>query len=238
MVYVNGVGYVDERSYNASKKLTSNNRSNFNSILEKEMIVYAVPESNAASAVNTLTISSNHISAPAELEEYFQKAAQQYGIDVNLLKAVAKQESNFDAGAVSSVGAAGVMQLMPSTAQALGVTNIMDPEQNILGGAKYLSQMLNTFHGDVSLALAAYNAGPGNVKKYGGIPPFSETQNYVNSVLTYLGENTDTADNLAFQTANDGSNRVHSIFAVAVKDATQIPKVYSVQVQSEEITNI
>jgi soluble lytic murein transglycosylase-like protein len=122
------------------------------------------------------------------LESIFAKAATTYGISENLLKAVAKAESDFDTNAVSSAGAQGIMQLMPATAKALGVTNAFDPEQNIMGGAKYLSQMLERYDGDTTLALAAYNAGPGNVKKYGGVPPFKSTQNYIKKVLSYAGE--------------------------------------------------
>ncbi|MFU0832351.1 MAG: Membrane-bound lytic murein transglycosylase F [Oscillospiraceae bacterium] len=120
------------------------------------------------------------------LDDIFKRASQAYNVPENLLKAVAKTESGFRADAVSRCGAQGIMQLMPSTAQSLGVTDAFDPEQNIMGGAKYLSSLLDRY-GNVKLALAAYNAGSGNVEKYGGIPPFEETQKYVEKVLTYAG---------------------------------------------------
>ena len=113
------------------------------------------------------------------LASIFQKAADTYGVSVSLLTAMAKQESNFQANATSKSGAMGIMQLMPSTASYFGCTDPYDPEQNIMAGAKYISELLNKYNGDTSLALAAYNAGSGNVAKYGGIPPFKETQNYV-----------------------------------------------------------
>ena len=122
------------------------------------------------------------------LDEIFQKAAETYNVPVRLLKAVAKAESNFDTNSESGSGAQGIMQLMPGTAKALGVTNSFDPEQNIMGGAKYLSQQLARYDGNEVLALAAYNAGPGNVAKYGGVPPFEETQNYIKKVMAYAGE--------------------------------------------------
>lgn len=122
------------------------------------------------------------------LDGIFGRASEAYGVPVNLLKAVARAESDFQADAVSSCGAQGIMQLMPSTAASLGVSDPFDPEQNIMGGAKYLGGLLSSYGGDAKLALAAYNAGSGNVKKYGGIPPFSETQNYVKRVLSYAGD--------------------------------------------------
>ncbi len=127
------------------------------------------------------------LGTPKSLESIFQQAAERYQVPENLLKAVAKVESNFQADAVSSCGATGIMQLMPSTAKSLGVTDATDPEQNIMGGAKYLSQMLKQYNGDQKLALAAYNAGSGNVAKYGGVPPFAETQAYVKKVLQAAG---------------------------------------------------
>lgn len=116
-------------------------------------------------------------------DSIFKKAAKKYGVSESLLKAVAKAESNFNPNDVSSAGAIGVMQLMPSTAKELGVTNPYDAEQNIMGGAKLIAAHLKKFNGDVRLALAAYNAGSGAVKKYGGVPSFCKT--YVNRVLSY-----------------------------------------------------
>lgn len=122
------------------------------------------------------------------LEDIFQKAARQYDIPCSLLKAVAQAESGFDAQVVSPCGASGIMQLMPQTAEGLGVTDIFDPEQNINGGAKLLSSMIECYNGDVAMALAAYNAGWGAVEKYNGIPPYEETQNYISRVFRILEE--------------------------------------------------
>lgn len=120
------------------------------------------------------------------MDAAFLEASRAYEIPIPVLKAVAKAESGFNFRAQSHCGAMGVMQLMPATARSLGVTDPWDPRQNIMGGSKYLRSMLNKYDGNLKLALAAYNAGSGNVDKYGGIPPFQETQNYVRKIYGYL----------------------------------------------------
>lgn len=113
-----------------------------------------------------------------------QLYSQRYGVDKDLIEAVVRAESNFDVQAVSRAGARGLMQIMPETGRELGLDNPFDPQKNLEAGIRYLAILLNRF-GDISLALAAYNAGPGNVKKYGGIPPFTQTRSYIDKVLRY-----------------------------------------------------
>jgi len=118
-----------------------------------------------------------------KFDEIFMEVARVYNLDPKLLHAIAKVESNYNPRAVSPKGALGVMQLIPSTARLVGVSDPFDPRENIYGGARYLRYLLDKF-GDLTLALAAYNAGPKAVEAYGGIPPYPETQRYVRSVLS------------------------------------------------------
>ena len=157
-------------------------------------------------------LKSKQNNSTVDLDALFTQAAQKYGVPENLLKAVANAESSFNPEATSSCGAMGVMQLMPGTAAGLGVTDAYDPEQNIMGGAKYLGQLLSQFNGNTELAVAAYNAGPGNVTKYGGVPPFAETQAYVEKVLSSCGEDL-TAGTVS---ASSGSGSTGSVSDTAM----------------------
>ena len=122
------------------------------------------------------------VTAPVELASAVADAARTHGVDPRLVAAVAARESAWNSAAVSRTGACGIMQLMPATARYLGVGNIFDSRENIFAGARYLRTLLDTFNGDLDLTLAAYNAGPGAVQRFGGVPPFRETQNYVKRV--------------------------------------------------------
>ncbi len=137
---------------------------------------------DTASAIGATGTSTASVPADSAYIDTIREAAGKYGVDPKLVSAVAEIESGFSQDALSATGAVGVMQLMPETAASLGV-NPYDAKQNIDGGAQYLKQMLDDFDGDVRKAVAAYNAGPEAVREYGGVPPYSETQQYVASVL-------------------------------------------------------
>ena len=147
---------------------------------------------------NAVTIQTGSTS----MDAIFEEAAKTYDVPLNLLKAMGKAESGFDANAVSPAGAQGVMQLMPATARSLGVDDPFDARSNIMGGAKYISQQLKKYNGNIDLALAAYNAGSGNVAKYGGVPPFKETRNYIQRIKGYMNSDLTTGKTVEGKTAS------------------------------------
>ena len=147
---------------------------------------------DAVQQIPSVSYSIDRVVAPFELRHAYDdivlEAARLYKLDPHMIRAVMQAESSFDATAVSPVGAVGLMQLMPAVAAELGATDPLDPRQNIMAGSRYLRQLLDAHRGNVRLALASYNAGPGNVAKYGTVPPFKETQNYVKKVTALLSD--------------------------------------------------
>lgn len=187
---------------------------------------------------------SQKMNIEESMDAIFEEAADTYDVPVQLLKAMGKAESGFDAGAVSPAGAQGVMQLMPATAEALGVSDPFDARSNIMGGARYISDLLNKYDGDMDLALAAYNAGSGNVKKYGGVPPFKETQNYIQRIKEYMGTDLTIGKTVVTQTGlreeTDTSltqslqDRTYSAFDEEL--ATYLVELMKLQMQSRMVT--
>jgi hypothetical protein len=147
---------------------------------------------------------------------YVHKAAAKYELEPELIKAVIKTESNGNHRAVSRKGAVGLMQLMPSTASDMNVSNPFNPEENIEGGSRYLKYLLERFNGNLTLALAAYNSGPGTVEKYGSVPPILETQQYVKKVFTmYNGKKS-----YSFSGMSDLPKQSPQIYKVVLDDGT------------------
>lgn len=209
----NGVTPVNSLGQrNANNVLGAQNDLSFLDVLRNAQ----VKDSASIQSTDTKKISTG----TASMDRIFEEAADRYGVDANLLKAIGKAESGFNASVVSSAGAIGVMQLMPGTARSLGVKDPYDARQNIMGGAKYISQLLNKYDGNVRLALAAYNAGPGNVARYGGVPPFKETQNYVNRVLGYADSRV-SAGNRTVTLGADSAQSAYGLSNAASSESSQ-----------------
>lgn len=163
--------------------------STVNNISPIDGSAYLVSTGNSVNATSGTDFDKiyNDIAVDDSLESIFAGAAKEFGINENFLKAVAKAESGFDPDAISGCGAQGIMQLMPFTSESYGVTDPFDAKQNIYAGAQLLSELLDNYNGNATLALAAYNAGSGSVQKYGGVPPYDETVNYINKINDILG---------------------------------------------------
>ncbi len=181
-------------AFNVSNVREVENKQDFQQILNaKELIEEAQNSSlnNDESYINlngysgiTNNNRSNTLTSKTRINELIDEYSQKYGLDSDFVKAVVKQESGFNEKATSKCGAMGLMQLMPGTAKALNVADPYNARDNIEGGVKYLKGLMDRFDGDMKLALAAYNAGPNAVKKYNGIPPYNETQNYVKNIMS------------------------------------------------------
>ena len=187
----------------------------FQKILDKENEVYASSEAQTektetetaakTSSVSKSRTTSSSKSGETTLQDIFERAAQKYDISYDFLVAVAKAESDFNTKCVSSAGAQGIMQVMPEEQKGLGIKDPFDAEQNIMGAAKLLKAHLKKFNGDYTLAAAAYNAGSGAVKKYGGVPPYKETQNYVKKIKKYMEEGVTVPDKKVATSSQDST---------------------------------
>ena len=153
-------------------------------------------EQSKSKEVSASDNGTSSISGKASLKSVLERAAEKYDISYDFLVAVAKAESDFNPKCVSSAGAMGIMQIMPEEQKGLGVKDPYDPEQNIMAAAKLLKAHLKKFKGDYTLAAAAYNAGSGRVQKYGGVPPFTETQNYVKKIAKFMKEGVNVPDRM------------------------------------------
>lgn len=163
--------------------------------------VRTIPAAQSAARASGLEGIQGLSTPTVELEDLVQEAGRRHDIDPELIRAVMRQESGFNPLAVSRKGAQGLMQLMPETAKRLGVQDVFDPAENVLAGAKLLRQLMDRYEGDIDLALAAYNAGEGAVERYGGLPPYRETVDYVDRITRNYGPQADAGSQMAAESA-------------------------------------
>ncbi|AYO53615.1 lytic transglycosylase domain-containing protein [Acinetobacter wuhouensis] len=192
--------------------LLTNKKSKYSNLKVEKKTYY--PDSNIHTYSNWGSSESSVLPSYSKntntFDNIIRQAAQTHGVSEGLIKAVMHTESGFNSNAKSPVGAQGLMQLMPATARRFNVSNSYDPQQNIFGGAKYLSWLLKRFNGNTRLALAAYNAGEGNVDKYGDVPPFKETRDYVRRVTSRLNNLYAGGLSLSSSNTNNSSSNVSS----------------------------
>lgn len=203
--------------------------TSFKKVLKKEVQKKAAETTGTQKSKETSSVSKSSGTAAAgktALKNIFKRAAEKYDISYDFLTAVAKAESDFNTKCVSSAGAKGIMQLMPYECKEFGVTDPFNEEQNIMASAKLLAAHLKKFKGDYTLAAAAYNAGSGAVKKYGGVPPYKETQNYVKKIKKFMSEGVTVPDRkVSVKDTGKYTESSSSTEDTKKKDTVQIPSV-------------
>ena len=203
--------------------------TSFKKVLKKEVQKKAAETTGTRKSKETSSVSKSSGTAAAgktALKNIFKRAAEKYDISYDFLTAVAKAESDFNTKCVSSAGAKGIMQLMPYECKEFGVTDPFNEEQNIMASAKLLAAHLKKFNGDYTLAAAAYNAGSGAVKKYGGVPPYKETQNYVKKIKKFMSEGVTVPDRkVSVKDTGKYTESSSSTEDTKKKDTVQTPSV-------------
>jgi hypothetical protein len=219
---------------NGTTLLTNKKKAEYNHLKVIKATYY--PDSNIHSYSNwgssEASVLPSYSRNKNAFDQMIRQAAQQHGVSEGLIKAVMHTESGFNINARSPVGAQGLMQLMPATARRFNVSNAYDPQQNIFGGARYLSWLLKRFNGNTQLAIAAYNAGEGNIDKYGGIPPFRETQDYVRRVTSRF-QNLYSSGLSSTSSSNNANTQViaqSANYTSSNSEAVSAPKQYSRQI--------
>lgn len=219
---------------NGTTLLTNKKKAEYNHLKVIKATYY--PDSNIHSYSNwgssEASVLPSYSRNKNAFDQMIRQAAQQHGVSEGLIKAVMHTESGFNINARSPVGAQGLMQLMPATARRFNVSNAYDPQQNIFGGARYLSWLLKRFIGNTQLAIAAYNAGEGNIDKYGGIPPFRETQDYVRRVTSRF-QNLYSSGLSSTSNSNNANTQViaqSANYTSSNSEAVAAPKQYSRQI--------
>lgn len=219
---------------NGTTLLTNKKKAEYNHLKVIKATYY--PDSNIHSYSNwgssEASVLPSYSRNKNAFDQMIRQAAQQHGVSEGLIKAVMHTESGFNINARSPVGAQGLMQLMPATARRFNVSNAYDPQQNIFGGARYLSWLLKRFNGNTQLAIAAYNAGEGNIDKYGGIPPFRETQDYVRRVTSRF-QNLYSSGLSSTSSSNNANTQViaqSANYTSSNSEAVPAPKQYSRQI--------